>query len=65
MMKEALSSIEGIGFFPSLSLVLFVLVFVGMLWHVATLDSPSLERLSGLPLDSDSADQGENPRDQA
>jgi hypothetical protein len=64
MIKEALSSIEGIGFFPSLSLILFVLVFLGMLWHVAHLDTPSLEHLSALPLDSDPTDQGDATRDQ-
>jgi len=61
MEAEVLQSIQGIGVFPAVSLILFVVVFTVMLVWTARLDRARLEELSGLPLDAPAA-RGARPR---
>ncbi len=51
MYMDALRSIDGIGIFPVLSLVLFVTVFTVMLIRTARLDRSQLADYSRLPFD--------------
>ncbi len=51
MYKETLRAIAGIGLFPAVSLVLFVVVFALVLVQVMRMDRTETEQLAGLPLD--------------
>lgn len=61
MIRNALESIGGIGIFPVISLVLFVLVFAGMLALVARMRHAHLLHMSHLPLvdDQQGPEEGE------
>ena len=51
MYKETLRAIAGIGLFPAISLVLFVMVFALVLVRVIRMDRRETEHLAGLPLE--------------
>jgi hypothetical protein len=51
MYTETLRAIAGIGLFPAVSLVLFVVVFALVLVQVMRMDRTETEQLAGLPLD--------------
>lgn len=51
MYKEILLSIAGIEVFPVVSLVLFVIVFTGVLISVARMDRGRAHGLAAIPLD--------------
>jgi hypothetical protein len=51
MYKETLRAIAGIGLFPAVSLVLFVVVFALVLIQVLRMDRTETEQIAGLPLD--------------
>jgi hypothetical protein len=51
MYKETLRAIAGIGLFPAISLVLFVMVFALVLVRVIRMDRGETEHLAGLPLE--------------
>jgi hypothetical protein len=51
MYKEALRSIAGIGLFPVISLLLFVIVFAGVVLRVICMDAADADHLAALPLD--------------
>jgi len=55
MYKEVLRSIEGIGIFPSISLVLFLGFFIGMIIYLVKKGKSHFEDVSRLPLESDDA----------
>jgi hypothetical protein len=62
MYTEILQSIDGIGIFPVVSLVLFVIVFSGMLVQVFHLDRSRLDRMAAMPLDEPET-RADGPRD--
>ena len=51
MYKETLRGIAGIGLFPAVSLLLFVMVFALVIVRVCSMDRTETERLAGLPLE--------------
>ncbi|WP_460545008.1 cbb3-type cytochrome c oxidase subunit 3 [Echinicola sediminis] len=51
MKKEILSSIENIEIYPVISLLIFVLFFVGMGWWVLRADKQYLTHMSSLPVE--------------
>jgi len=51
MYTETLRGIAGIGLFPVISLLLFVLVFAGAVLRVVRMDRADAEHLASLPLD--------------
>jgi cytochrome c oxidase cbb3-type subunit 3 len=51
MYKETLRGIAGVGLFPAISLLLFVLVFTIMLIRVLRMDRADAQRLAALPLE--------------
>jgi hypothetical protein len=59
MYTEILSSIDGIGVFPVVSLLLFVAFFTGMLVWVARADRGELMRRAAMPLDADDGPRGD------
>jgi hypothetical protein len=63
MYKETLRGIAGIGVFPALSLVLFVLVFVVAVFRVVRMEHTDAEHFASLPLDG--ADPVTGPRQEA
>jgi len=51
MYQEVLRSVEGIGIFPAISLVLFVVVFTVVVLHALRMDGAGVRHMAGLPLD--------------
>ncbi|AWW32383.1 cbb3-type cytochrome c oxidase subunit 3 [Echinicola strongylocentroti] len=51
MQKEILSSIENVEVYPIISLLVFVLFFVGMGWWVLRTDKQYIEHMKSLPMD--------------
>ena len=56
--KQHAASIEGIGIYPIISLLIFVIFFAGMIWWVRKLDKKSVASISRIPLDGT---ESENP----
>jgi len=54
MYQEVLRDIEGIGIFPALSLVLFVVVFALVVLYAVRLDRAGVQHMAALPLDDES-----------
>ena len=55
MVQKVLSSIGGVGNYGVIAVLLFFVVFLGVLVWVFALRRPYLERMSRLPLESDDA----------
>jgi len=51
MYQEVLRDIEGIGIFPAVSLVLFVIVFTLVVVHALRIDRAGVRYMAALPLD--------------
>ena len=59
MYQEVLRSIEGVGIFPAVSLVVFVAVFTLVVWHALRMDVAGVRHMADLPLeDWDRANAG-------
>lgn len=54
--KGHASSIEGIDIYPMISLLIFFLFFVAVLYYVKTMDKKSVTEISALPLDLEGND---------
>lgn len=53
MYKEVLRSIEGIGLFPSISLILFFGFFIGLIYYLTKKGKSHFDDAARLPLESD------------
>ncbi len=53
MYKEVLRSIEGIGIFPSIALLLFLGFFIGLIIYLVGKGSSHFEDAARLPLETD------------
>ena len=51
MYRQVLESIEGIGIYPVISLVIFLAFFIGLVVWLIRVDKGYLERMGKLPLD--------------
>jgi hypothetical protein len=51
MYQEVLRSVEGVGIFPAISLVVFVVVFALVLVHAFRIDSAGIRHMAALPLE--------------
>ena len=51
MHKEVLRAIEGIGLYPVISLIVFVLFFITVFLWTARIRSGHARRMAGMPLD--------------
>ncbi|MDO9261865.1 MAG: CcoQ/FixQ family Cbb3-type cytochrome c oxidase assembly chaperone [Flavobacteriaceae bacterium] len=49
--KHNLESIDGIGLYPMISLIIFFSIFIGMLIYVLVIPKSTIEELGNLPLD--------------
>ncbi len=49
--KHNLESIDGVGLYPMISLIIFFGIFIGMLIYVFIIPKNTLDELSNLPLD--------------
>lgn len=53
MYKEVLRSIEGVGIFPTISLVIFLAFFIGLLFHLYRKGKSHWDDAAHLPLEPD------------
>ena len=53
MYKEVLQSIEGVGIYPVISMIVFVIFFTAVLIRYFKADKKYLNKMSNLPLDDD------------
>ena len=51
MFKEVLQSIEGVGFYAIISMILFIVFFIGMTIWLLKIDKKYIKEMSELPLD--------------
>jgi cytochrome c oxidase cbb3-type subunit IV len=51
--KQYASTIEGIDIYPTISLLIFFIFFIAVLFYVKTMNKKQVEELSNLPLDLD------------
>lgn len=49
--KQYAETINGIDIYPIISLFIFVLFFIGVLWYVRKMDKRQVEEIKNLPLD--------------
>ena len=49
--KQYVESIRGIDIYPIISLFIFLLFFIAVLWFVKKMDKRQVEKMSNLPLD--------------
>jgi cytochrome c oxidase cbb3-type subunit IV len=50
MFKEVLQSIEGVGFYTIVSMIIFILFFIGMTIWLFKVDKKYIKQMSDLPL---------------
>lgn len=50
-MKEVLRSLEGVDLFPIISIIIFMVFFVGLLIYVIRLDKRQVKYMAALPTD--------------
>lgn len=62
MYKEVLRSIEGIGIFPSIALMLFLGFFVGLIIYLVKKGKSHYEDVAKLPLQSDESIENNKTR---
>lgn len=53
MKKDILSSIENIEIYPIISLVIFVVFFIGMFWWVLKTDNKYINYMKDMPFNDD------------
>ncbi|SHM93523.1 hypothetical protein SAMN04488057_104443 [Cyclobacterium lianum] len=53
MQKEILRSIENIEIYPIISLLIFVIFFIGMFWWVIRVDKSYIEKMKEMPLNDE------------
>ena len=51
--KQYAETIKGIDIYPIISLFIFLLFFIAVLWYVKKMDKTSVEELSNLPFDAE------------
>lgn len=51
--KQYAETIEGIDIYPIISLLIFVLFFIVVLYHVRKMDKKQVDEIKSLPLDPD------------
>ena len=55
--KQYAASIEGINIYPIISLLMFVLFFMAVLWYVKKMDKQSVKEIGNLPLDGNDTNE--------
>jgi cytochrome c oxidase cbb3-type subunit IV len=49
--KQYAETIKGIDVYPIISMFIFVLFFIGVLWYVRKMDKAQIDEIKNLPLD--------------
>jgi cytochrome c oxidase cbb3-type subunit IV len=60
MFKEVLQSIEGIGIYPIISMIVFVIFFAAVIIWYFKADKKYLNKMKNLPLDNDEESNSNN-----
>lgn len=55
MYKDVLNAIEGAALFPTISLIIFFVFFVGMVIYVYTKDRAHVDEMAAMPIADNSA----------
>jgi cytochrome c oxidase cbb3-type subunit IV len=63
--KQYAETINGIDVYPIISLFIFVLFFIGVLWYVRKMDKSKVDEMKNLPLDLTDDNGYANPIKQA
>jgi len=53
--KQYAESIQGIDIYPIISLFIFVLFFIAVLWYVKKMDKRKVDEIKNLPLNDDNS----------
>jgi len=53
--KQYAESIQGINIYPIISLFIFVLFFIAVLWYVKKMDKRKVDEIKNLPLNDDNS----------
>ncbi|WP_194778485.1 cbb3-type cytochrome c oxidase subunit 3 [Pararhodonellum marinum] len=53
MQKEILRTIENVEIYPLISLIIFVLFFIGMFWWVVRVDQKYIDHMKQLPMNEE------------
>lgn len=59
--RQYAETISGIEIYPMISLLIFVLFFIAVLYYVRTMDKKYVDEVSNLPLEDDGATDEKNP----
>jgi cytochrome c oxidase cbb3-type subunit IV len=59
--KQYAETIKGIDVYPIISLFIFVLFFIAVLWYVRKMDKRKVEEIRNLPLDLSDDNSHANP----
>ena len=59
MIRHVLESINGVGIFPVISLIVFFTIFAGVTFWVVTMPRKKIRHLEELPLEDGSVTKGE------
>ena len=60
MFKHYFERIEGIEIYPIISLIIFITFFVGLLIWVLKVDKKYINKMKGMPLDTDNISEKDN-----
>jgi cytochrome c oxidase cbb3-type subunit 4 len=59
--KGPLESIDGVGIYPLISLLIFFIFFVALFWWVMTAKKDYINKVSNLPLEKEDEPDNSNP----
>jgi len=59
--KGPLESIDGVGIYPLISLLIFFIFFVALFWWVITAKKEYINKVSNLPLEKEDEPDNSNP----
>lgn len=48
-----LKTIEGVGIYPLISLLIFFTFFIGLLWYVVKYDNKSIQQIKNIPFENE------------
>lgn len=54
--REHLQSVDNLSIYPVISLIIFFLFFMGLLYYVKKMDKKSIKEISNIPLDAGEID---------
>jgi cytochrome c oxidase cbb3-type subunit 4 len=64
MYKDVLSTIENIEIWPLISLIIFFLFFIGVVFYLLTVDNDFIKKMKALPMDDGTVSQPVSEKNQ-